>query len=342
MNLEPTEIDGFSAVQILITYAGHLPKDELREHIVKVAEKWSRKVKEIVIAHEIGKTDYDHTHVCVQFNASRYWGPLWFDYGDIHPNLRRIKGTKPDWRRVVGYICKQDMETAAGVTAEPPHRASADEVSIGDVMVANSIHDLEHMPLRLATNAFAVLNARSQDPPMEWILGDMYPWQNFFARQILLRRACDRRVVWIFDKKGANGKTAFCKHMVAAHPDKCRMITSIGKVSDFNNNLSNFIKNGFEGDTYLFNLSRSYAEKEHIYEALENIKDGVITCTKYTGGVFYIPATKVYVFANFMPNLSALSNDRWEIYTLNHGSLWLGGERITLDYARPDDDLTVA
>lgn len=70
---------------------------------------------------------------------------------------------------------------------------------------------------------------------------------------------------------------------------------------------------GWNGDTVFLNLTREYAERKHIYEALEILKDGFITCTKYTGGDCWIPKLHVIVFANFKPNLTSLSMDRWNI-----------------------------
>lgn len=48
------------------------------------------------------------------------------------------------------------------------------------------------------------------------------------------------------------------------------------------------------------------------------IKDGFITATKYVGGSMMFAEPHVIVFANFLPNVYAMSLDRWEVRVIEH------------------------
>lgn len=49
------------------------------------------------------------------------------------------------------------------------------------------------------------------------------------------------------------------------------------------------------------------------YEALEAIKDGIFFSTKYESGMVVFDSPHVVVFANFPPDRTQLSADRWRI-----------------------------
>ena len=70
-------------------------------------------------------------------------------------------------------------------------------------------------------------------------------------------------------------------------------------------------------EVYVFNIPRLY-EEHFNYGALESIKDGIIFSGKYTSVTFPLPTpNKVFVFANFPPDRTKLSADRWAVTHLN-------------------------
>jgi len=113
------------------------------------------------------------------------------------------------------------------------------------------------------------------------------------------------------------GKTQFAYHMCLKYPTKCQIMNSIGRISSFAQNMKNFQDMGWRGNTIFLNLSRSYCDRTSIYEALEIIADGLITCTMYTGGQIWLGKMHVVVLSNFYPQLEKLSQDRWDIWCAN-------------------------
>lgn len=65
----------------------------------------------------------------------------------------------------------------------------------------------------------------------------------------------------------------------------------------------------------ILNLSRQ-SEGAFSYASVESIKDGLVFSGKYEGGSKLFPRPHVIVFANWNPDLSKLSLDRWDIRTL--------------------------
>nr|KAG5709282.1 hypothetical protein BaRGS_018034 [Batillaria attramentaria] len=81
----------------------------------------------------------------------------------------------------------------------------------------------------------------------------------------------------------------------------------------YENGKSTDTKHAYSGERIvIFNLTRS--QEDHInYEIIESIKNVIIFSPKYESGMKIFEPPHVVVFANFSPNLSKLSQDRWDI-----------------------------
>ena len=66
----------------------------------------------------------------------------------------------------------------------------------------------------------------------------------------------------------------------------------------------------------LLDIPRS-AEGYINYGVLEQLKNGLLYSGKYEGGKCLFDDVHVVVFANFMPDRSQFSEDRWNIIELN-------------------------
>jgi len=75
---------------------------------------------------------------------------------------------------------------------------------------------------------------------------------------------------------------------------------------------------GYENQSVIiYDLARTYADNlEHIYTTIENFKNGMYLSTKYESKQRYFKVPHIIVMANFKPDLSKLSNDRWDILEL--------------------------
>lgn len=139
---------------------------------------------------------------------------------------------------------------------------------------------------------------------------DLYPWQVDVMNLISSTCSDDRTVHWFVDTKGAKGKTSLCKHILLSQVGW--LFLSAGRGSDILCSVAAYLKSGKKLRGILANYSR---DKEGFisYSALESIKDGLIFSTKYESQHAIFDTPHVICFANWSPNTSKLSADRWNI-----------------------------
>lgn len=138
------------------------------------------------------------------------------------------------------------------------------------------------------------------------IIDKLRPWQKLAQSILLDKNYEDRKIYWLWSKKGNNGKTVFCKYMNAMFN---AYVTGMGKTADIAYMLPDNPK------IVLFNVPR---ESQNInYNALEAIKDGFLTSGKYEGCIKNFDSPKLMIFANQYPDTSKLSPDRWVIIDLD-------------------------
>jgi len=122
--------------------------------------------------------------------------------------------------------------------------------------------------------------------------------------EIIADRPDDREVNWIYDEDGNTGKSYLSKYLQLT--EDIYYITG-GKQND--------ILYGYEGqEIVIIDLARTYADNlEHIYTIIENLKNGMYLSTKYETiqKIFKVP--HIIVMANFKPDRTKLSRDRWNI-----------------------------
>ncbi|AXH76395.1 MAG: putative viral replication protein [Cressdnaviricota sp.] len=122
--------------------------------------------------------------------------------------------------------------------------------------------------------------------------------------EIISERPDNREVNWIYDEDGNTGKSYLSKYLQLT--EDIYYITG-GKQND--------ILYGYEGqEIVIIDLARTYADNlEHIYTIIENLKNGMYLSTKYETiqKIFKVP--HIIVMANFRPDKTKLSRDRWNI-----------------------------
>lgn len=129
-------------------------------------------------------------------------------------------------------------------------------------------------------------------------------WQQEL-KDMLLKPAEDRNIIWMYDKVGGVGKSFFTRHMIVNHD---AMQLSSGKKADLL-----YVYTQEEADIVIFDLSRD-SEAFAPYEAIELIKDGCFTSTKYQSlNVCREEFAHVIVFANYKPKPGSLSKDRVKV-----------------------------
>lgn len=129
-----------------------------------------------------------------------------------------------------------------------------------------------------------------------------------FQKQIIDMIAEDphpRQVLWIYDRAGGAGKTHLAKYLCR---EKGAFYTNGGKHAD--------IGYAYQGEQIcIFDYVRD-SESYVNYGIIEAIKNGILFSPKYESGVKQFDTPHVIIFANFMPDKSKMSEDRWVIVKL--------------------------
>lgn len=137
------------------------------------------------------------------------------------------------------------------------------------------------------------------------------PWQEALV-DIVQEDPSPRKIHWIWEETGNTGKSWMTKYLAAMH-GAC--IMSIGKKTDmaylYSKNPSKIV---------VFDLSRTTAPgegKEHFldgtYSLAEDLKNGLVTSYKYDSSNVMTTGCHVIFFANFPPDMTKWSEDRYFI-----------------------------
>jgi len=146
----------------------------------------------------------------------------------------------------------------------------------------------------------------------------LHSWQLDLIK-IIDDKVDDRTIHWIYDKDGNAGKTSLIKYLIKHKNIIC---ATGGGNKDIANMLFNIQENGRdlnEKTTFIFSFGRS---TEGIsYKAIESVKDGLITNTKYESGTLCFNNPHVIVMSNDLPDIDKLTHDRWQIYIIKNNCL---------------------
>ncbi len=135
----------------------------------------------------------------------------------------------------------------------------------------------------------------------------MFPWQQEVL-DMVIAEPDDRTILWIWEEIGAVGKTTFLKYLMRFQ----EAIPLEGKKSD-----CLYMAQMNESEIYIMDLERSM-ESFVSYASIEKVKNGCFMSGKYEGGIVDRNCPHMVIFANFAPDKSKLSCDRWKVFTINH------------------------
>lgn len=127
----------------------------------------------------------------------------------------------------------------------------------------------------------------------------------------------DRSVNWVFDTKGNSGKTWLARLLYRMNPTTTAWVHNAATkdimklLCDKTHDLS----------CVFFDFSRCNLERIN-WDAIERIKNGMIMSTKYDVSSSIIDPPCVVCFANFPPDLTKLSLDRWNVFEVFNGHLY--------------------
>lgn len=155
------------------------------------------------------------------------------------------------------------------------------------------------------------------EPPRTWAIPTPHLWQSQVLERIRSGQG-DRRICWIADPTGGWGKTTLAKHICG---DLGGLLVT-GRASDIKYAIAQRLRRGRMG-TCVFHFTRT--QEEYVsYQAIEEVKDGIFFSAKYEAGMCIFESPFILVLANFHPDRSKLTGDRWDVNVIGaDGGLWV-------------------
>lgn len=150
------------------------------------------------------------------------------------------------------------------------------------------------------------------DKPLKVIKEEsFYTWQRNLI-DLISGEPDDRSIHWYWEEDGNVGKSAICKYICVNFD---ALIVS-GKGSDIKYMIKGFKESkGFFPTVILYDIPRSSANFVS-WSAIEEIKNGLFASSKYECEMVVMNSPFVLCFANFLPDLSLVSADRWVVTNL--------------------------
>lgn len=143
--------------------------------------------------------------------------------------------------------------------------------------------------------------------PYSYKITSFYEWQ-LELLNIVSKKPNDRTVNWYWSEEGGIGKSCFVKHLLM---NNNAILCTKGKYNDICNLVFNAKLNESK-NIVLFDLPRNNGNLIS-YDAVESIKNGMISNMKYETGFVIFPPPHVIIFANSAPDRDKLSHDRWNV-----------------------------
>jgi len=173
---------------------------------------------------------------------------------------------------------------------------------------ASSTDDvLEHYPGILAKypRFVATVTSSVANAQRNRVFNPRPGWQTSLSEH-LTTEPNSRTVRWYYDQVGNAGKSYFSINY--NRDGRFGYIVGGGKHAD--------IYYGYKRERVVFFDWSRDNQDSFPYGVVENFKNGYFLSTKYEVQAVVFPSPHVVVFANFHPDLSKLSSDRWDIITL--------------------------
>lgn len=274
------------------------------------------------IFYEVGESGYKHTHMVISFKEKfESRNPRCFDVEGIHPHIKTIK-SREHWNNCIQYDKAKKKEgrkynvisntiddnewkwLGTYRTCIQEHTSWRDVINDDDL--TNVVRKFPHWAREVFDNKPKTYRF---DLIKEY--GKFLDWQEEVLDR--LKNQDKRKVIWIYDKKGNNGKSELADHL---EDQENAFIVESGNYKDIA-----YLWNLEE--TIVFDLVRT-TEDFTPYRAIEAFLKGRITSTKYKPvrkRLNHNKGCKIIVFSNYLPERKKLSLDRWDIGHLNGGMI---------------------
>jgi hypothetical protein len=144
------------------------------------------------------------------------------------------------------------------------------------------------------------------------------PWQQSLLEELTSTSVFKlRKIIWYYDRQGGCGKSIFCDLAEVKFGHKLMTFANLGKTSDLANLIATRTSKDATPSIFILDLSRANEDRDSVYSFAESLANGRLTSTKYAGAELRFKTEHIVIFANFLPEVSKMSLDRWDIRSLS-------------------------
>jgi Geminivirus Rep catalytic domain len=297
--------------KIFLTIKGKYDEDYIKKiSNIQPINKW-------IYCNEISEDNYEHSHFGIMFKKKLdIKNPRIFDNEGVHPNFSSVKS----WQNVITYITK-DHEYKSNFTVNQMAKR-IDNIINSNTLIDAFKNNAEKMsdilPISQIYKCKGFLIDKeliNEIKSIEW-----KKWHKIL-NEILSEDPDKRLIYWMYDETGQTGKSIYCDKYEIERLHECLVIGCTGSVRDIGDVIRNWMIADNVPRTILIDLPRTAEDKSSIYNILECVKNGRITCIKYSGTTLRFRRPHVVVFSNWLPDFSLLSLDRWAIYEIKDDTI---------------------
>lgn len=245
-----------------------------------------------VVGKEVGKqNNTPHLQFCMRFENCRSFNSLKKIF-NWHIEMCN------SWRDSVRYCMKEGEYIVKNIKEEdyadrPPARPGSDRPTDRPATLLPHEEEYENYMMSVYSE-------------VKW-----YDWQQEII-DLVDNPPSNRKIHWYWEADGNKGKSFLVRYLDWKH----NAIIANGKQGDVFNQYKTFLdEQKKQPKIAIIDIPRSH--KDYIcYSTLEKIKDGLIYSGKYEGGKCRLIPHHLIIFANFEPDKSTMSLDRWDIHNL--------------------------
>lgn len=126
----------------------------------------------------------------------------------------------------------------------------------------------------------------------------------------------DREVDVFLDPTGNHGKSWLTIHLWET--GKALVVPRASATAE---KLSAFVCSAYKGEPYIIiDIPRAQKPTVGLYEAIEELKDGLVFDHRYSGKTRNVRGAKIIIFTNTPLDLKKLSHDRWRVHNVRGGN----------------------
>jgi hypothetical protein len=129
----------------------------------------------------------------------------------------------------------------------------------------------------------------------------LWSWQRYLYTQYLCNAPDDRSIIWVHSTKPGVGKSTMATALSVQLPQYFYSVCDPSSLYHISTIKMGALNGGWNNHCMFVNLSMRFKDYDNLYPLLENLKDPMVTQSKYQGATKVCGHGHVVVFSNFKP-----------------------------------------